>query len=135
MLLEDQLVPTQLFLVQLPFAGDVRQLAMPSLPETNNEEKSNACDELIDALMLPDDVLRSDTVPNPGIRSFRKTVVSKAVDPDSRVVPARGKDRKTENIFLPFEGDRGLSLILSKAFLLAEDDKITDTTILSQIGK
>ncbi len=51
------------------------------------------------------------------------------------IVPARGKDKKTENIFLPFEGDRGLSLILSKAFLLAEDDKITDQTILSQINR
>lgn len=51
------------------------------------------------------------------------------------IVPARGKDKNTENVFLPFEGDRGLSLILSKAFLLAADDKITDTTILSQIGR
>lgn len=51
------------------------------------------------------------------------------------IVPARGKDVKTENIFLPFEGDRGLSLVLSKAFLLAEDDKIKDSTILSQINR
>lgn len=51
------------------------------------------------------------------------------------IVPARGKDVNTENVFLPFEGDRGLSLILSKAFLLADDDKITDTTILSQINR
>ncbi|MFD0991155.1 DUF4132 domain-containing protein [Mariniflexile jejuense] len=51
------------------------------------------------------------------------------------IVPARGKDVNTENVFLPFEGDRGLSLVLSKAFLLAEDDKITDTTILSQINR
>jgi hypothetical protein len=36
-------------------------------------------------------------------------------------------------LFLPFEGDATLSLILSKAFLLAADDKITDPTILSQI--
>ncbi|MGH1385414.1 DUF4132 domain-containing protein [Kordia sp.] len=50
------------------------------------------------------------------------------------IVPARGEDKKTKNIFLPFEGDRGLSLVLSKAFLLAEDDKITDKTILSQIN-
>lgn len=49
------------------------------------------------------------------------------------IVPSRGKDKNTSNIFLPFEGDRGLSLVLSKAFLLAEDDKITDTTILSQL--
>lgn len=51
------------------------------------------------------------------------------------IVPARGKDAKTENVFLPFEGDRGLSLVLSKAFLLAEDNKITDSTILTQINR
>jgi len=46
-------------------------------------------------------------------------------------------DRSTKtdnNVFLPFEGDRQLSIILSKAFLLAEDDKITDRTIVSQIS-
>lgn len=37
------------------------------------------------------------------------------------------------NIWLPFEGDRILSLILSKAVLLAADDKITDPVILAQI--
>lgn len=35
--------------------------------------------------------------------------------------------------YLPFEGDRMLSVILSKAMLLAEDTKITDSTILSQL--
>jgi hypothetical protein len=34
---------------------------------------------------------------------------------------------------LPFEGDNMLSLILSKAFLLAEDDKIKERSIVSQI--
>jgi Domain of unknown function (DUF4132) len=34
---------------------------------------------------------------------------------------------------LPFEGDTMLSVILSKAFLLAEDDKIKDPAILSQL--
>lgn len=38
-------------------------------------------------------------------------------------------------IHLPFEGDRTLAIILSKAFMLAEDDKITDQSILSQIGR
>ena len=51
------------------------------------------------------------------------------------IVPARGKSVEASNIFLPFEGDRGLSLILSKAFLLADDDKIKDTTIISQISR
>jgi len=36
---------------------------------------------------------------------------------------------------LPFEGDATLSLILSKAFLLAEDDKIKDRSIVSQISR
>lgn len=36
-------------------------------------------------------------------------------------------------VFLPFEGDRVLSIILSKAFMLAEDTRITDPTILRQI--
>lgn len=36
-------------------------------------------------------------------------------------------------IFLPFDNDRTLSIILSKAFLLYADDKITDTTITRQI--
>lgn len=36
-------------------------------------------------------------------------------------------------VFLPFEGDTVFSIILSKAFLLAEDTKITDVTITRQI--
>ncbi|MFK4067342.1 DUF4132 domain-containing protein [Streptomyces sp. NPDC029674] len=35
--------------------------------------------------------------------------------------------------YLPFEGDRTLAVILSKAMMLARDDKITDPTILSQL--
>lgn len=49
------------------------------------------------------------------------------------IVPGRGKDKKVDNVFLPFEGDNGLSIVLSKAFLLADDDKIIDPTILSQL--
>ncbi|MFF4545244.1 DUF4132 domain-containing protein [Streptomyces sp. NPDC001406] len=48
------------------------------------------------------------------------------------IVPSRGKgDGK---VFLPFEDER-LSLILSKAFLLAADTKITDESILKQIKR
>lgn len=49
------------------------------------------------------------------------------------IVAARGKASQAEKVFLPFEGDRGFSILLSKAFLLAEDDKITDPTITSQL--
>ncbi|WP_299469819.1 DUF4132 domain-containing protein [uncultured Gimesia sp.] len=41
--------------------------------------------------------------------------------------------KSTNSLFLPFEGDNMLSIILSKAFLLADDKKITDSSIVSQI--
>jgi len=49
------------------------------------------------------------------------------------IVPDRGPD--VDRVFLPFEGDPGLSLILSKALLLARDDRIKDPTILRQIAR
>ncbi len=49
------------------------------------------------------------------------------------IVPDRSQKSQTDNMFIPFEGDAGLSVVLSKAFLLADDDKITDPTITSQI--
>jgi len=51
------------------------------------------------------------------------------------IVPSRSVENTTDRIFIPFEGDKGLSIVLSKAFLLAEDKKITDTTITSQINR
>ena len=35
--------------------------------------------------------------------------------------------------FLPFDGDRLLSIVISKALLLANDTAITDRTIIRQI--
>ena len=49
------------------------------------------------------------------------------------IVPDRSKQDLTEKLFVPFEGDGGLSVVLSKAMLLMDDDKITDSTITSQI--
>jgi hypothetical protein len=52
------------------------------------------------------------------------------------IVPGRGStNQSADSVFLPFEGDNTLSIILSKAFLLADDKKITDPTITSQIGR
>jgi len=51
------------------------------------------------------------------------------------IVPGRGAVGGLDNVFLPFEGDRTMSIILSKAFMFVEDDKITDRTILSQINR
>ena len=42
--------------------------------------------------------------------------------------------KQTDSIYLPFEGDTTLSMILSKAFLLSADDKIKDPTIVHQIA-
>jgi hypothetical protein len=49
------------------------------------------------------------------------------------IVPRSVGNSGRERIFLPFEGDQMLSVILSKAFLLAEDKQITDATIRRQI--
>jgi len=51
------------------------------------------------------------------------------------IVPARNARNATDRLMIPFEGDRGLSIVLSKAFLLAEDQPITDSTITSQIKR
>jgi hypothetical protein len=52
------------------------------------------------------------------------------------IVPTRGSAAGGlgNKLFLPFEGDRTLAIILSKALLLAEDAKIRDPTILHQIA-
>ena len=50
------------------------------------------------------------------------------------IVPARGK-APVGNVFLPFEDDQRLSVILSKAFLLSKDTKIRDRTITDQIRR
>lgn len=49
------------------------------------------------------------------------------------IVP--GRSGETGDLFLPFEGDRMLAIILSKAFLLADDTAIKDPTIVSQIKR
>lgn len=51
------------------------------------------------------------------------------------IVPDRSTKSAADKVFLPFEGDQGLSVILSKAFLLAADDQITDSTITSQLHR
>ena len=50
------------------------------------------------------------------------------------IVPQRGTSDMYDGLFLPFEGDVTLSIILSKAMLLIEERKIKDPTIRRQIG-
>ncbi len=49
------------------------------------------------------------------------------------IVPGRSPAEGGDKLFLPFEGDSTMALVLSKAFLLADDRKITDQTIRRQI--
>jgi hypothetical protein len=52
------------------------------------------------------------------------------------IVPARSSEAVGgDRLFLPFEGDATLSIVLSKAFLLAADDAIKDPTIVRQIAQ
>lgn len=51
------------------------------------------------------------------------------------IVPKQSAATKSDGIFLPFEGDGTMSIILSKAFLLADDTKIKDPTIVTQIKR
>jgi hypothetical protein len=50
------------------------------------------------------------------------------------IVPDRGAAKRTDGLYLPFEGDTMLAVILSKAMLLAKDNQITDRTITAQLG-
>lgn len=49
------------------------------------------------------------------------------------IVPGQGTANTSSDIPLPFEGDRTLAVILSKAFMLADDKNIKDVTITRQI--
>lgn len=49
------------------------------------------------------------------------------------IVPAGPAAVAADDVYLPFEGDRMLSIILSKALMLARDDKIGDASIVAQI--
>lgn len=61
------------------------------------------------------------------------------MEPNDRylcIVPDRSSanTRSRQEVFLPFEGDNTMAVILSKAFLLANDKSIKDSTIMSQIN-
>ncbi|MEV1024464.1 DUF4132 domain-containing protein [Streptomyces sp. NPDC050264] len=51
------------------------------------------------------------------------------------IVPKSSAGTATGTGYLPFEGDRTLAVVLSKALMLAKDTEITDPTIVSQIRR
>ena len=58
---------------------------------------------------------------------------SALIEPGSRYLCIVRSGSTSADVFLPFDGDAMKSLILSKAFLLAADSRITDAGILRQI--
>ena len=85
--------PHRLALLQLPFCGDVQKLTTLPLNDYVTPAKQSACENLIDALLLPPDVLDSTRIPNPAIRSFHRTLVQRAVEGGTKrpIVEARGE--------------------------------------------
>lgn len=61
------------------------------------------------------------------------------MEPNNQYLCIVADSRKTsgarDKVWLPFEGDNMMAIILSKAMLLAEDHKIKDSSINSQIGR
>jgi len=60
------------------------------------------------------------------------------MEPGSRylcIVPGPRDADEPRDVWLPFEGDRGLSIVLSKALLLVRDREITDPQIARQIRR
>jgi hypothetical protein len=92
--------PQHLALLQLPYCGDVQKMVCAPLDAycTAEPKKQQRCDDLIDSMMLEPNQLNSTAIPNPAIRSFRKTLVQRAIatnDPIARndplIVNARGE--------------------------------------------
>ncbi len=57
------------------------------------------------------------------------------MEPNDAYLCVVARKRSTPTLHLPFDEDPMLSVILSKAFLLAADDKITDPSIVQQLGR
>ena len=93
----------RLVFLRLPYVDDVQDLEMPALEnfisvddQATQQAKSQACDDLIDAMTLPNFegsnvVLHSGNVPSPLARSWHHTIVRRALDPKSKAVVALRK--------------------------------------------
>lgn len=99
-------------------------------------------ERLIPRLKIADRCTFSDRflVVKGDIRTYRihlgsGNIMMKPNDEYLCIVPKQATTKGTDGIFLPFEGDGTMSIILSKALLLADDTKIKDPTIISQIKR
>ena len=109
---------------------------------TTAKTRKQVLDRLIPRLKISDRCELTDKflVVRGDLRSYKIHLGSGNIlmSPNDRylcIVPSRGitTSKQAGQVFLPFEGDNMMAVILSKAFLLAADSQITDSTILSQI--
>jgi len=91
--------PRHLLYVPMPFADDAENLKTnPLEDEVGDDKAQQACDDLIDAFMLPPKALDSQNIPNPALRSFRKTIIRRAMDPSfNGIIAARNNDDDVED--------------------------------------
>lgn len=94
--------PIHLVVLQIPFEGEVKQLNLDSLTdyltygdEGLQQQKAQACDELIDSLMLPDAILESGQIPSPMQRSCNQTKIKRAMNSTVPIVRVRPSDSDT----------------------------------------
>ncbi|MEV1247860.1 DUF4132 domain-containing protein [Nonomuraea sp. NPDC049750] len=120
------------------FGGYVREAAFGALPPSA-EVRRDALARILPRTAIADRCTLTDRylVVRGVLRTYRihlgsGNILMSPGDVYLCIVTARKRDAK---LFLPFEEDGRLALILSKAFLLAQDSKITDETILQQIRR
>ena len=95
------LIMSEMMLVCIPFAEDVQTMNMNSLNDAiGNDDAMQVCDDLIDQFMLPPNVLQSESISNPAIQSFHKTVINRAIEPlesDEIIITRKGRNEKGSN--------------------------------------
>ena len=120
------------------FGGYWSQAAFGALSETGKTRRAVLEDLLPGLAIAPCCRLEERYLVVKGkLRTYRIHLGSGNIqmEPNSQylcIVQDRTVARK--NVRLPFEGDDTLSVIISKAFMLADDDKIKDASIRSQIA-
>jgi len=90
--------------VRMAFADDVRVVLPPKFEKkicSTTHDEDVQCDNLVDSLMLPDDVLKPGLVPNPTINCFKKTLLAKVKNSYSKTrLPISSSEiETTRNVF------------------------------------
>ncbi|MEZ4869033.1 MAG: DUF4132 domain-containing protein [Caldilineaceae bacterium] len=125
-----------------PHTGYWRHYAFGDLSEAAKTRKATL-EALLPALKMRDRFILTEKflVVRGDLRTYKIHLGSGNIlmEPNDQylcIVPAQGAAKAdTGKLYLPFEGDNMLAIILSKALLLAADTKVTDTTILQQIRR